>query len=327
MLRHDDNQIRPADLVVGFETGDDAAVWRRPDGRALVSTADFFTPIVDDAYTWGRIAAANAASDVYAMGGTPLFALNLVAWPRDLLSLDLLAEVLDGGRSIADEGGWAIAGGHTVDGPEPMYGQSVTGEVLLTELMTNSAASPGEVLVLTKPLGTGLVATAVKRLEPAETEGDGRFGAITATAIAEMTRLNSTAADVARSVGARAATDVTGFGLLGHLHKMTEASGCGAVVDTAAVPLLDQLDVLYDEGFVPGGTTRNVEYVEPHVDGTSDARTLTMLADAQTSGGLLFGCPPEHVADVLARLADTGHTAAAIGSFVAEHPGRLRLES
>jgi selenide,water dikinase len=312
--------------VVGFETGDDAAVWRRPDGRALVSTADFFTPIVDDARTWGRIAAANAASDVYAMGGVPLFALNLVAWPRDLLALDLLGEVLEGGRSMADEGAWAIVGGHTVDGPEPMYGQAVTGEVDLDELMTNAGARADQVLVLTKPLGTGLVATAVKRLDPSETAVGGRFGELADAAVREMTRLNDTAARVARSVGATGATDITGFGLLGHLQKMAAASSVGAVVHAGEVPLLDGVNVLYDEGFVPGGTTRNVDHVRPHIAGDRSDRTLTMLADAQTSGGLLFGCPADRVADALAELTETGHRAAAIGELITGSPGSIRIE-
>ncbi len=326
MLRHDDNTNRPADLIVGVETGDDAAVWRRGDGRALVSTADFFTPIVDDARTWGRIAAANAASDVYAMGGVPLFALNLVTWPRDLLPLELLAEVLDGGRSMADEGGWAVAGGHTVDGPEPMYGQAVTGEVDLEHLITNAGVRAGQVLVLTKPLGTGLVATAIKRLDPAETAPGGRFGALAAEAVKEMTRLNDVAARVARSAGATGGTDVTGFGLLGHLQKMALASGVGAVIRTDDVPLLHGVADLFDEGFVPGGTTRNVDHVRPHVTGDRSDRTLTLLADAQTSGGLLFGCPADRVADAVAELRDTGHRAAAIGVLVDESPGSIRVE-
>jgi selenide, water dikinase len=326
VLRHDETTTRPADLVIGFETGDDAAVWRRPQGRALVSTADFFTPIVDDAHTWGRIAAANAASDVYAMGGTPLFALNLVAWPRDILPLELLADVLEGGRSIADEGGWAVVGGHTVDGPEPMYGQAVTGDVDEDHLMTNDGAVVGQLLVLTKPIGTGLVATAIKRLDPAETAPGGRLGPLTAEAIREMTRLNDVAARVADSVGAVGATDITGFGLLGHLQKMVAASGVGAVIRAHDVPLLAGVGDLYDEGFVPGGTTRNVDHVRPHITGDSSERTLTLLADAQTSGGLLFGCPADRVDDALAELLGTGHRSAVIGDLVAEAPGSIRVE-
>lgn len=291
-----------------------------------MSTADFFTPIVDDARTWGRIAAANAASDVYAMGGAPLFALNLVAWPRDLLPLELLAEVLDGGASMAAEGGWTIAGGHTVDGPEPMYGQAVTGEVDLDDLMTNAGVRTGQVLVLTKPLGTGLVATAIKRLDPAETAPAGRLGDLAAEAVKEMTRLNDVAARVARSVDATGATDITGFGLLGHLQKMALASGVGAVVRAGDVPLLAGVAQLLAEGFVPGGTTRNVDHVRSHVTGDRSDRTLTLLADAQTSGGLLFGCPADRVADAVAELIESGHRAAAIGELVDESPGSIRVE-
>ncbi len=291
-----------------------------------MSTADFFTPIVDDARTWGRIAAANAASDVYAMGATPLFALNLVAWPRDLLPLELLAEVLDGGASMAAEGGWTIAGGHTVDGPEPMYGQAVTGEVDLDHLMTNAGVRTGQVLVLTKPLGTGLVATAIKRLDPAETAPGGRLADLTAEAVAEMTRLNDVAARVAGSVGATGATDVTGFGLLGHLQKMALASDVGAVVRARDVPLLHGVGELLAEGFVPGGTTRNVDHFRPHVTGDRSERTLTLLADAQTSGGLLFGCSADRVDDAVAELIDAGHRAAAIGELVDEPPGSIRVE-
>lgn len=323
---------------MGFDAGDDAAVWRRPDGRALVATADFFTPIVDDPHTWGRIAAANAASDVYAMGGSPLFALNLVAWPRDLLGLDILAEVLAGGASMAAEGGWVIAGGHTIDGPEPLYGQSVTGEVDPEAMMTNDAAAPGQVLILTKPLGTGLVATAVKRLEPADTAPGGRHGAAAATAVVEMTRLNATAAQIARQAGVRAATDVTGFGLLGHLLEVARASGVGAVIEAASVPVIDGVDAILAEGHVPGGTIRNLDHVRAHLEGAAGLDsgagpdgeathdpTLTVLADAQTSGGLLLACPPAAVDAALARLADTGHQAAAVGEVVADHPGRIRV--
>ena len=214
-----------ADLLVGSDTSDDAAVWRRPDGRALVATADFFTPIVDDAFTWGRIAAANAVSDVYAMGGTPLFGLNLVAWPNGELSLDLLGDVMLGGADAAAEGGWVVAGGHTVDGPEPMYGMSMTGEVDPAHLLTNAGGRAGQVLVLTKPLGTGLLATAVKRSERDAVAAGGALHDVYEAGVREMGRLNDAAAAAARAAGATTATDVTGFGLLGHLHELASASG------------------------------------------------------------------------------------------------------
>jgi selenide,water dikinase len=259
------------------------------------------------------------------MGGVPLFALNLVAWPQDLLSLEILALVMDGGRSMSSEGDWVIAGGHTVDGPEPMYGQSVTGEVLVDELMTNAAASAGETLILTKPIGTGLIATAVKNCDEVAIVAGGKLHDSYVAAVREMTRLNDQAARIARTAGARAATDVTGFGLLGHLQKMAASSGVGAVVETTAVPILPGAWDLYDQGFIPGGTQRNLDYVSPWLGGDVDLRTKVMLADAQTSGGLLFGCAPEKAADALAALVDSGHDAAIVGQFVDEHAGTVRL--
>lgn len=300
-------------------------MWRRPDGRALVATADFFTPIVDDARTWGRIAAANAASDVYAMGGTPLFALNLVSWPREQLSLDLLAEVLEGGAEVAGTGGWVVAGGHTVDGAEPMYGQAVVGEVPEAELLTNAGARPGDALVLTKPLGTGIVATAVKRLDAEAVARGGRLAEPYEAAVAEMTRLNAEAAAAARSAGSRAATDVTGFGLLGHLLGMLRASGAAGRVEVAAVPVLPGVPDLIREGFVPGGTERNLEHVRPDVTGDVDEEVLTLLADAQTSGGLLIACVAAAAADLVAELVASGHTAATIGEVTDGPPGTVEL--
>ncbi len=299
-------------------------MWRRPDGRALVSTVDFFTPIVDDPRTWGRIAATNAVSDVYAMGGTPMFALNIAAWPREKLDLDLLAEVMAGGADAAQAGAWVVAGGHTVDAPEPMYGQAVTGEVDPAKMMTTSGISAGDALVLTKPIGTGLLATAIKRSDALAIGAGGELEAGYRTAVAEMTRLNDIAARVALAAGATGATDITGFGLLGHLHRMALASGIEAVVHTETVPLLPGTRALLDGNFVPGGTVRNVDYVTPHLEGGSDD-DRTILADAQTSGGLLFGCPPDQVTLALAELADSGHTAAAVGEARKGEPGRITL--
>ena len=310
-------------LIVGTETGDDAAVWRLEEGRALISTADFFAPVVDDAHTWGRIAAANAASDVYAMGGTPRFALNLVAWPHGELPLEILSDVLAGGAAAAAEGGWTVVGGHTVDGPEPMYGQAVTGEVDEESLLTNAGAQPGQSLVLTKPLGTGLLATAVKRSDPEAIQPGGWLAETYTEGVAEMTRLNDEAASVALGAKATAATDITGFGLLGHLQKLAAASGTGAVIRADSVPVLPGAWDLLDQGFAPGGTTRNLDHVRPMVRGTNDQRILTMLADAQTSGGLLFSCPPAAAADAAGRLAASGHGAAVIGELTATDPGTV----
>lgn len=311
------------DLIVGTETGDDAAVWRIGEGRALISTADFFAPVVDDPHTWGRIAATNAASDVYAMGGTPRFGLNLVAWPHGDLPLEVLTEVLAGGAAAAADGGWAVVGGHTVDGPEPMYGQAVTGEADEESLLTNAGAQPGQSLVLTKPLGTGLLATAVKRSGPEAIEPGGWLAEAYAAGVAEMTRLNDEAASTALEAKATAATDITGFGLLGHLQKLATASGVGAVIRAEEVPLLPDVWEMLDQGFAPGGTARNLDHVRPWVRGSDDQRTLTMLADAQTSGGLLFCCPPAAAAEAVARLIAAGHSAAVIGEVSASDPGAV----
>jgi selenide, water dikinase len=319
VLRHLTPPEHP-DLLVGTDTSDDAAVWRRPDGRALVSTADFFTPIVDDARTWGRIAAVNAVSDVYAMGATPLFALNLVAWPRDELPLDLLGDVLAGGADAAADGGWIIAGGHTVDGQEPMYGMSMTGEVDEDNLLPNSGGRAGQVLVITKPIGTGLLATAVKRSDPAAIAPGGEIHDAYEAGVREMCRLNSVAAAVAKTAQATAATDVTGFGLLGHLSEMCKGSGLSAVIDAAAVPLLPQAIELLDTGFVAGGSQRNLEHLHPVISG-SDERTRLMLADAQTSGGLLFACDEGAASGAVAELLARGHHAAVVGELVAPTSG------
>lgn len=300
-------------------------MWGRPDGRALVASVDFFTPIVDDPRSWGRIAAANAASDIYAMGAVPLFALNLVAWPRDQLPLELLSEVLGGGAEVAREGGWVVAGGHTVDGPEPMYGQAVVGEVDPAAMLTNAGGQAGHALVLTKPIGTGLIATAIKRCEASEVAVGGSLRNAYEAALASMTRLNAAAAAVALESRASAATDVTGFGLLGHLHKMAEASDLAAVVEVEAVPVLPGAWGLLDAGFVPGGTQRNREFIAEWIEEGNADSILTMLADAQTSGGLLFACPPDAAAAAVAELRRTGHDAAVIGEFVEGRAGAIRL--
>ncbi|MFZ4519164.1 MAG: selenide, water dikinase SelD [Microthrixaceae bacterium] len=313
------------DLVVGTETGDDALVWRRPDGSALVATCDFFMPIVDDARTWGRIAATNAASDVYAMGGRPLFALNLVGWPADL-PLELLGEVLAGGLDAAADGGWVVAGGHTIDSPEPQYGQAVVGEVAPERLLTNAGAAAGQALVLTKALGTGVVATALKRSEDGAADPGGPLAVPYEAAVASMCTLNADAAAAALDAGAAAATDVTGFGLLGHLHKLALASGVTAVVDTAAVPVLPGVGNLVAEGYVSGGTRRNLDWVTPHLDtGGHDDATAALLADAQTSGGLLFACEPAAALDAVDRLRWAGHPAAVVGELVAGTAGAISL--
>jgi selenide, water dikinase len=314
------------DLLVGTSTGDDAAVWRVSEHRALVSTLDFFTPLVDDARTWGAIAAANAVSDVYAMGGQPLFALTIAAWPRDVLPLDLLGEALAGAAETAMAGGWMVVGGHTVDGPEPMLGQAVTGEVDPRKMFTNDAGRAGEVLVLTKALGTGVVATAIKR----STRADGASGFLAASAssaIASMTKLNAAAAHVARDASLRCVTDVTGFGLAGHLHKLALASGVAAVIERAHLPVLPGIADLIDAGFVPGGTGRNLEFVRDHLDvATSCAPgTHELVADPQTSGGLLLCVPASQLSDVCAALRARGELAAVIGELTTGSPGQISV--
>jgi selenide, water dikinase len=263
-------------LLVGLDDGDDAAVRRLDDATAVISTADFFPPVVDDPYDWGRIAAANALSDVYAMGGRPVLAVNLVAWPRELLPREVLVEVLRGGAEVAAQAGCPVAGGHSVDGPEPLYGMAVTGVAHPERLLRNDAAAPGTPLTLTKPLGVGVLNNRHKAT-----------GEVFPHAVACMTRLNHEAAEAAVAAGARAATDVTGFGLLGHLLKMMRASGTTAVLDAAAVPYLDGARDALRDGFVSGGTRRNLEWVRPHLAARVPEGELLLLADAQTSGGLL----------------------------------------
>ncbi len=303
-------------------------MWRLDGGALLVTSTDFFAPIVDDARTWGRIAAANAASDIYAMGASPLFALNLAAWPRDVLPLDLLGEVLAGGADTAAEGGWVVAGGHTIDGPEPLYGMSVTGTCRPaadgTGLLTNAGGRPGQALVLTKPLGTGLLATALKRSEPEAVARGGTLSDTYEAGVAEMCRLNNTAAAAAIKAAATAATDVTGFGLLGHLAELAAASGVSAVVDAPAVPLLAEVITLAGEDFVPGGTGRNLDHLAERLGG-GDELTRTVLADPQTSGGLLFSCEPGRADGAVRELRDSGHDAAVIGELAAGSSGTIAI--
>jgi selenide,water dikinase len=264
-------------LLVGLESGDDAAAVELRDGLAVLSTTDFFTPVVDDAYDWGRIAAANALSDIYAMGGRPVLALNLLGWPRDVLAMELAAEVLRGGADVARLAGCHLAGGHSIDSPEPTYGLAVTGTAQPDQLMRNSTGQAGQPLSLSKPLGVGVLNNRHKRT-----------GEVFEHAVESMTALNETASRAAVAQGIRTATDVTGFGLLGHLHKLARASGVTAVIDAAAVPYLEGVRESAAQGYLPGGSKRNLDWVRPHLDaGGLDDLELLLLADAQTSGGLL----------------------------------------
>ncbi|MDN3936998.1 selenide, water dikinase SelD [Arthrobacter sp. YD4] len=266
------------EVLVGLDSGDDASAVLVREDLAVLTTADFFTPVVDDAYDWGRIAAANALSDIYAMGGRPVTAINLLGWPRGVLPMELMTEVLRGGLSVATEAGCPVLGGHSIDDPEPKYGMAVTGVAHPDRLLRNDAAAPGLPITLTKPIGVGLLNNRHKQT-----------GEVFAEAVETMARLNSNASDAAVAAGAKAATDVTGFGLLGHLYKMVRASGIGAVIDLQSVPLVDGAREALRDGFVSGGTKRNLDWVRAHLDaGTGITENdLLLLADAQTSGGLL----------------------------------------
>ena len=299
-----------ARVLVGNDTADDAAVYEVSDELAIVSTADFFTPIVDDAYDFGRIAAANALSDVYAMGGRPLMAINLVAWSLEELGGELLGEVLRGGAEAAERAGVPITGGHSIDDREPKYGLAVTGTVHPERVVRNSTARAGHELFLTKPVGGGVASTAMKRGSAPEQ--------VSRAAIETMTTLNREAAEQALSAGASAMTDVTGFGLLGHLRELTSASGVAAEVDAAAVPAIDGvLDLLRGaEPPIAGGTRRNRAWIEEvaRFEGTVPEERRWLLCDAMTSGGLLVAAPP-----------GSGAPGTRIGQIVSGEPGRIEV--
>lgn len=292
-------------------------MWRLSPDRALVLTTDFITPVVDDARMWGRIAAANAASDVYAMGGTPFLALNLVGWNTEELSADLLAEVMIGAQDAGAEGGWLTVGGHTVDDPEPKFGLVVIGDVHPDRMLTNRGLRPGQSLVLTKPLGIGVISTATK--------GGAADEAVVAASVASMSRLNAAASRAALGAGAIGATDVTGFGLLGHLGRMANESGVDVDLRVDAVPLIPGARELAERGFVPGGSRRNLDWIRERLDiGSVDETMVLLLADAQTSGGLLFGADPAAAVQAVEDLRASGHDAALVGTLT-EGSGTIRL--
>ncbi len=307
-------------ILVDAALSDDAAVIQLTEDRALVLTTDFFTPIVDDPFSFGQIAATNALSDVYAMGGRPLYCLNLVGWPRDKLPLEVLGDVLRGAAEVVARAGAFIVGGHSIDDPEPKFGLVAVGEVDPRRVTTNAAAKPGDVLVLTKPIGSGVIATAIKR-EKASPES-------VKAAIASMTTLNRDGAEAGHAAGVKAATDVTGFGLLGHLRSMMKASGCAAELDSSAVPLMPGARELAEGGCISGGTKRNLEFVAPTTTfaDTVDQTTRYLMADAQTSGGLLL-CTPENAVSGLVAALRARKTPAAtiIGRVVAGEPGAIRV--
>lgn len=294
---------------MGISTSDDAGVYQIAPHLALVQTVDFFTPVVDDPYQWGRIAAANALSDVYAMGGTPLTALQMIGWPRDQLDFALAAEVIAGGADVMADAGCTIVGGHSIDDTEPKYGFAVTGLVAPDRVVSNAGARVGQHLVLTKPIGTGIIATAIKR--------DACPAIVMESAIEWMTTLNRAASLAMVSVGVGAATDVTGFGLLGHLGEIMAASRVGARLDSLSVPVIEGAWDLLDDGMYPGGSARNLEAVQPLLDAaTGESRMARMLADAQTSGGLLITVEPDRLSALLTALAAGGVVGAVIGEIV-----------
>jgi selenide,water dikinase len=290
-------------------------VYQLDETQAIVETVDFFTPVVDDPYWFGRIAAANALSDVWAMGARPLFALNLVGWPVGKLPMEMLGEVLRGGAEAARLAGAMVLGGHSIDDPEPKYGMAVTGIVHPARVLRNVGARPGDVLVLTKPLGSGIVTTAIKRgVAPA---------ALVERAVEVMATLNRAAGEALAASGAvHALTDVTGFGLLGHGWEMAEGSGVAFRIRAAAVPVLDGVHELAARDVVPGGSKANLKWVAPslHVDAALPATTAIVLADAQTNGGLLAAVDPERADAVLAALREAGVVPAVIGDVLAGPP-------
>lgn len=312
--------VEDPNALVGLTTGDDAAVYRLSGDRALVVTADFFTPIVDDPYDFGRIAATNALSDLYAMGARALFVLNLVGFPRELLSDGILDEILRGGSDVTRAIGVPTLGGHTIDDAEPKYGMVAIGEVHPDRIVTNAGARPGDLLVLTKPIGSGVIATAIKKAKVSDDVVD--------AAVEVMATLNAGAAEAMCSAGVRAGTDVTGFGLLGHLRSMIRSSGVAATLHADAVPIMVGARELVEAGHIPGGTRRNLADLEGDVVFSSsvDDTTRTLLADAQTSGGLLMCASAETLDTLLEGLQGQGSVAAVIGKTVRGDPGKIRVE-
>lgn len=303
-------------ILIGYADNDDAAVVRLSDSRLLVQTVDFFTPIDDDPYTFGQIAAANSLSDIYAMGATPIFALNIIGFPINVLPKSDLTKILQGGIDKAQEAGISIVGGHSIDDPEPKYGLVVTGEVAEDKLITNSNAQPGDKLILTKPLGTGIIATAVKR-------GIADKEAMVKSA-ESMATLNKLAADVMTEIGVNSATDVTGFGLLGHLLEMCKASNVSAKIDYQALPFLPSVKELAEKGIVPGGTKRNLKFVKDKVqfgEQLTDIDKL-LLADAQTSGGLLISLSAEKAEKYITKFNELSDIQAVIVGEIVEKSER-----
>ena len=321
-MRYLHPNIEDANLIVGMETSDDAGVYRLNDEQAIVQSVDFFTPVVDDPYAFGQIAAANALSDIYAMGAKPLTAMNLVSFPVGKLNMDILAKILQGGSEKIREAGAVLVGGHSIDDAEPKYGLSVTGIVHPDHILSNAKAEVGDILILTKPLGVGIITTGIKR------------GIVSAKAEAEvievMATLNKGAAEAAIEVGVHAVTDVTGFGFLGHLHEMLQASGCSAEVYADAVPVLDSVWDCIKQKAIPGGTQANRRHLEGKVNFAPDVTEEVQIVffDAITSGGLLLAVPEERV-DLLIKHLERVKTpaAAVVGRIQSGEPGKIAVSS
>lgn len=308
------------DLIVGLDTSDDAGVYRLNDEMALVQTVDFFTPIVDDAYAFGQVAAANALSDIYAMGGKPLTALNIVAFPISKLDKSILADILRGAGDKVKEAGATLVGGHSIDDAEPKFGMAVTGIIHPEKVLTNAGAKPGDKLVLTKPIGVGIMTTSLKRelLQPEEVE------LVTRT----MATLNKTAAEIMAGYEVHACTDVTGFGLLGHSTEMASGSEAGLVIYAEQVPFLPRVRELAESGAVPGGTKNNYNHVKDKVvfDERLDEIAQWMLCDAVTSGGLLLSVAAADTEAMIRDMRARGVEAVCIGEVVTDHPGHIHVE-
>jgi len=309
-------------LLVGADTSDDAAVYRLTDDLALVVTVDFFAPVVDDPGDYGAIAAANALSDVYAMGGTPVLALNIVAWPaEDVLPPELLADVLRAGADVVRSAGAVLAGGHSIRDQEPKYGLAVVGTVHPDAITTNARGRPGDVLVLTKPLGTGIVSNATKLGEAPPH--------VTAAAVASMRRLNRDAAQAAARFGVRCATDITGFGLLGHARNIARGSACGVEIVATSLPILPGVPDLVAADLIPGGSRRNLAFADTYTRWDDDVslQHRVIATDAQTSGGLLLAVPPDACDPLITDIRDQGGTADRIGALTDNAPGTVKVRT
>ncbi len=319
VLRNLPPPVPNPDLLVGLDTSDDAGVYRLNDELALVQTVDFFTPIVDDPYSFGQIAAANAISDIYAMGGTPLTALNIVAFPITALDKQVLADILRGAADKVREAGITLVGGHSIDDKEPKFGLAVTGLVHPRKVRTNAGAKPGDQLILTKPIGVGILTTSIKKDQLSEEE--------VARVTAVMAALNKTAAETMSRFEVHGCTDVTGFGLLGHAMEMAKGSGVGLRIAKDQVPLLPRVRELAVKGFVPGGTKNNFAHIQESVafPESMDQTDRWILCDAVTSGGLLISAAPSDSDGLLEALREAGVEASRIGEAVAEHPGKIEV--